>query len=179
MLGLPALRPGERRAERRARVALAVEEVFCNSDLVLTILKDNVGLSTFVACSAVNRMTRALCRSSEALLRSVALYCGGLTKSALCGLLALPWAEASAIPHEVRHRYGGGVFCLYGKDALENVLGERGGMKGVLERTRARADHAACSHAFGVLSCAASPRRPLRAWELEERLHRSKSQRCG
>ena len=65
--------------------------MFGNADIVFCILQGNVGPSTYVACSALNKTVNQLCRSSDELLRGVALYCGGLTKAVFCGLFAVEW----------------------------------------------------------------------------------------
>ena len=139
--------------------------MFANPDLVEAILNGNVGTTTFVACSAVNRTVHTVCRSSEVLLRSVASYTGGLTKATLCGLLALSSADANALPHVVRNRVGGGVYYLYSLDAVQRTLAERGGMLGLRMRIRA-ADTGRRSE-----SCRRNALQTRCMWELEERLH--------
>ena len=169
MLGLPALRPGERRRDSRARLAAAADAVFGNADIVFCILHGNVGPSTYVACSALNKTASLLCRSSEELLQGVALYCGGLTKTLFCGLLAVGWQDASVLPHSKHARWKGGMYCVYGTDAVETVLHEHGGMCALRDRRRLCAlagdgTKAACWYKGG--------KRALRSWELEEKLPR-------
>ena len=94
MIGLSALCPGERRSDRRERAAALAEAVFGNADVMFCVLNGNVGTSTYVACAAVNKACLHLCDFSEELLRSVALYCGGLTKTVFCGLFAVTWTDA-------------------------------------------------------------------------------------
>ena len=169
MIGLSALCPGERRSDRRERAAALAEAVFGNADVMFCVLNGNVGTSTYVACAAVNKACLHLCRFSEELLRSVALYCAGLTKTVFCGLFAVTWTDAAKLPHSVCARRTGGVYCVYGADAVQAVLCRPGGMHVLRERQRLRLV------AVGMTSCvqvACEQRRSLRSWELEERLHR-------
>ena len=168
MLGLPALRPGERRSERRVRLAAAADAVFGNADIVFCILHGNVGTSTYAVCSALNKTASLLCHSSEALLRGVALYRGGLTKTLFCGLFAVGWQDAAVLPHSKHARWKGGAYCVYGADAVETVLREHGGMCALRDRRRL------CALAAGrtKTACGHQEKRALRAWELEEQLHR-------
>lgn len=168
MLGLPALRLGERRSDRRARTAAAADAVFGNADIVFCILNGNVGPSTYTACAALNNTASHLCRSSEQLLRSVALYCGGLTKTVFCDLFAMRCDEAAVLPHCTHVRWKGGVYCMYGADAVEAVLCQDSGLRALRERRRLRTlalcmTRDACGYQGG---------RTLPSWELEEQLHR-------
>lgn len=142
--------------------------MFENADIVFCILHGNVGPSTYVACSALNKTTRLLCRSSEELLRGVALYCGGLTKTVFCGLLAVGWQDAAVLPHSKHARWKGGVYCVYGAEAVETVLCEHGGMCALQDRRRVRAPAVGRTK----VACGYHEKRALRSWELEERLHR-------
>lgn len=174
MIGFPATHESERRFERRQRLAVAAECVFANPDLVHLILNGSAGPATFVACSAVNRTVHTVCRSSDSLVRSVALYCGGLTKATMCGLFALSDAEANALPHVLRRRVGGGMYCLFGPEAVERVLADLGGMVGVRQRMRAAVE------GRGVESSRSASRRTglhRCSWEQEERLHESEVRR--
>ena len=168
MIAFPATHASDRRFERRQRLARAAECVFANPDLVEAILNGNVGTTTFVACSAVNRTVHTVCRSSDVLLRSVASYCGGLTKATLCGLLALSSADADALPHVVHTRVGGGMYHIYSLDAVQRTLAERGGMLGLRVRIRA-ADTGRRSESCRRNAPRTGPNRCM--WELEERLH--------
>ena len=168
MLGLPALRLGERRSDRRARTAAAADAVFGNADIVFCILNGNVGPSTYTACAALNNTASHLCRSSKQLLRSVALYCGGLTKTVFCDLFAMRCDEAAVLPHCTHVRWKGGVYCMYGADAVEAVLCQDSGLRALRERRRLRTlalcmTRDACGYQGG---------RTLPSWELEEQLHR-------
>lgn len=183
MLCLLPLCPGETRAEQQARTSALADAVFSNADILQCILSGNVGPSTFVACSAVNRTAHALCRSSTALLRNAALFCGGVTKTTLRGLFAISQAEAASLPHDVRHRAGGGVYCLYRAEAVDAVL-RCGGMVGLRERLLCRVR----AHALANIELPApaanqtvgqrSRRRRMRSWQLEEALHRRKVHRA-
>lgn len=149
-------------------MAALADAVFGNVDIVFCILHGNIGPSTYVACSALNKTASLLCRSSEELLRGVAMYCGGLTKTAFCGLLAVRWHDAAVLPHSRHGRWRGGVYCVYGADAVEIVLCRHGGMCALRGRRRL------CALAAGKTrdGCGYQEKRVLRAWELEEQLHR-------
>ena len=99
-----------------------IDSVFSNPDLLLCVLSENIGPSTYVAVSGVSKMCHELCRSSEELLRSVTRYCGGATATVLCGVLALRWKDARELPHTVWPRKGGGTYYLFGDEAVARVL---------------------------------------------------------
>jgi hypothetical protein len=111
------------RERARERLKIAANLVFGNADLVETILKGNIGPSTFSVASRVNTTCRFVCRTSLPLLRSVALYSShprsdnAMTTTTFRGLFALKASEAAAIPHEDRKRYR-----LYRKGAVDIVL---------------------------------------------------------
>ena len=107
-------------------MAAAADAVFGNADIVFCILNGNVGPSTYTACAALNKTASHLCRSSEQLLRSVALYCGGLTKTVFCDLFAMRGDEAAVLPHCTHVRWKGGVYCMYGADAVDPRSHARG-----------------------------------------------------
>jgi hypothetical protein len=141
---------------RRARWA-AGEAVLCNPDLVSHILSGTVGPSTYFAASHVSRAWRAACRAGETLLRLVALYQGGLTKTAFTRLFALTPREADGFPRTSHRRGGGGVYYIYGESAVDSVLAP-GGFARWHQRLANRP--------------AASTGRPAAdAWEVEDRLH--------
>lgn len=100
-------------------------EVLSNRDLVVHMLRGTIGPSTYFRASSVCKVWLAACRSDETLLRLVALYQGGLTRTVFTQLFALTQKEALEIPHEVR-RAVGGVCYIYGADAVERVLTDDG-----------------------------------------------------
>ena len=153
-------------ARRRRREAVTAA-VLSNADLVACILRGNVGPSTFAAASAVSRAWLQACRADEGVLRSVALYQGGLTKAALMRLFALSSCEADALPHTSHARHGGGCFFLYREPAVDALLGAAG-MEAWRCRLRARAQ----SQWTPRLAWPLPTRQPRRApWQEEERLH--------
>ena len=133
-------------------------------DLVALILRNNVGVWTFVQASAVCKQFHRVCRSDESLLVSAALYTGGLTKAHFAGLFALSPVECKRFTHKVIHRTFGGVYCLFGTTAIEHVMRAVGGIEGWRARVAARVPVMRPQRrpSFG--------KRPQ--WELEEGLHR-------
>ena len=102
-------------------------EVLSNTDIVLLILRGNVGPSTFCAASEVCHAWHAVCRSDVELLRSTALYQGGLTKTALCGLFVLTSTEAAALPHKEHWLKWTRKKCyIFSKPAVEQLLASDG-----------------------------------------------------
>ena len=153
-------------AKRRRREA-ATAAVLSNADLVACILRGNVGPSTFAAASMVGRAWLQACRSDEGVLRSVALYQGGLTKAALMCLFALPSRDADALPRTSHARHGGGGFFLYREPAVDALLGAAG-IEAWHCRLRARAQ----SQWTPPLMWTSPSRQPRRApWQEEDRLH--------
>ena len=80
------------------------ERVLCNGDLLAYILSGNVGLSTYVMVRQVSKATYDVCVDNTALLRSVALHDGGLTKSQFVGLFSLNYQEGGRYPHMTKGR---------------------------------------------------------------------------
>lgn len=152
----------------RQRVGALAEEVFASPDLVEQIMHGNVGPSTFVAMSRVNRTAHEVCRSSAPLLRTVALYSGALTKAAFCGLFGLSSADAAKLPHTRRGRAH-----LYGELAVELALTGPDAMRRIQAAQRERAA-AVRSQAHRLMiytaqeagSCAGFRKRPR--WRVEE-----------
>ena len=143
-------------------------EVLSNTDLVACILQFNVGPSTFAATSAVSRVWLQACRSDEGVLRSVALYQGGMTKAALMRLFALPSHDADALPRTSHARHGGGRFFLYREPAVDVLLGAAG-MEAWRYRLRARVRLQRSPVLMWPLRPHYSPRRA--PWQEEDRLH--------
>ena len=141
----------------RKRESVAGARVLSNPDLVAHILSGTIGPSTYFAASLVCRAWHAACRSDETLLRLVALYQGGLTRTLFRSLFALTQQEVESLPHIVRRRPVSGTYYLYGEDAVEQVLAG-GGFARWLERIAARPRQRWRSQTMG--------------WELEDRLHR-------
>ena len=172
----PATRPIATTAPlAQRRRTTAVDAVLSNQDLVAHILRSGIGPSTFVAAGGVCKAWRAVCRSDEAVLRCVAMYQGGLTRTAFRGLFGLTSAEAAAYPHIVRRRFGGGSYCVYGDEAVDRVLGADGGMDAVRMRmqNQKRAAPQQRTPRFP-----AHPQRRLQTFQLEELLHRRAADRA-
>ena len=112
-------------AQRSRRSRVAIDAVMSNPDLVSIILRSPIGPSTFVAASRVSKVWHAVCRSDEHALRGVALYQGGLTRTALRGLFGLTSAEAAAYPHTT-HAHAVGRYCVYEQMAIDLVLADHG-----------------------------------------------------
>lgn len=76
----------------------ATAEVLSNPDLVASILRGNVGPSTFAAAGSINRAWLQACRFDESVLHSVALYQAGLTDQSRAHALAclLPCSRSQA-----------------------------------------------------------------------------------
>eukprot|EP00966_Prymnesium_polylepis_P305631 7062737-Prymnesium_polylepis.1 len=62
----------------------------------------------------------SVCQSNESVLRGVAQYQGGLTKSAFMKLFAVTSLKAEALPRTTQKRYDGGTYYLY-SDAAVNA----------------------------------------------------------
>lgn len=154
--------------QRRRR---AVSAVVSDSDLMSLILRDTIGPSAFATASMVCKVWLSVCRSDEAVLRGVALYQGGLTKSLFTKLFAVAPREADALPHTTCKRFGGGSYFLYRRDAVDAVLAA-GGINEWRVRLRLHAENPCTVPLPAKPSC-------LRlAVQKEERLHRQASQ-CG
>ena len=140
----------------RRSTGSAGDAVLSNLDLVAHILRGTIGPSTYYAASLVCKAWYVACRADETLLRLVALYQGGLTRTIFQRLFALSHEQVRALPHAVRRRPLAGPYYLYSEAAVERVLA-RGGharWRERLARPRVRW------------------RAPTRGWELEEWLHR-------
>ena len=120
-----------------------IEAVLTNEDLVTQIFRGTIGPSTFAAISRVCKLWHSVCRSDETVLRMVALYQGGLTKTVFCGLFAMVPRDATALPHTVQRRRNGGSYYIFGKAAIDAVL-VAGGMPALRVRVAKRAAVVAC-----------------------------------
>lgn len=150
-----------KRVERRAA---ATREALGNPDILACILRDNVGPSTFAAVSEVCRAWRAVCRSDPTVLRSVALYQGGLTRGKLMHLFAITQCEAKSLPYKAHTRYDGATYYVYSAPAVDALLCNSG-----MEAWRLRLQARASSP---VALWPPPPRPPQRAhWQEEARLH--------
>ena len=155
-------------AKRRRRDE-ATAEVLSNPDLVASILRGNVGPTTFAAAGAVSRAWLQACRFDEGVLHSVALYQAGLTKAALMRLFALSSHDADALPRTSHARHGGGHFFLYREPAVDALLGAAG-MEAWRYRLHARAQ---LQGSTNIMRSRSRPRcAPRRApWQEEDWLH--------
>lgn len=146
----------------------AVAAVMSNADLVSEFLTGTIGPSTLVAASRVCKLWHSVCRSDERVLRLVALYQGGVTKSVFCGMFALAPCEADGMTHTTRRRRKGGLYHLFGDAAVADAMA-RGGMAGLRARLTKRANTAARrSHPYPVSSVR---RTWLQQARLEDMLH--------
>ena len=121
------------------RIQAVVHSVMSSQDLVSLILCGTVGPSAFVAASGVCKLWHRVCRTDALVLKLVALYQGGVTRSVFCGLFALTAREAQHPRFQhTRHtrRWRGGVYYLYGLAAVDAVLAL--GMPELQERIAAR-----------------------------------------
>ena len=160
-------------------------------ELIVHILRGNVGLFSYIQCSAVSRAWRVACRSDMALILAVAAYTDGLTRSHFMGLLGLTFAEAVRFPHRSVpraprvQRWNASLYrtplepwpCyyIYGPNAVGLALAHVGGLGGWRQRlARAPASSTPRPHAQPWATAAVGYRR-LRQWELEEACHRKKA----
>ena len=153
-------------------------------ELIVHVLRGNVGVFTYVQAAAVSTAWRAACRSDTALLCAVSSYAGGLARSHFMGLLGLTFVEAVSFPHRAVPRAPcfsvyrtpsvSDVYFLYSPDAVRRALVHLGGLDGWRHRLACIARRGmlppwwwtSVEH-FGVLPARAG----LRQWELEEELH--------
>ena len=122
---------------------VAITTVVTDLDLVSHIFRGNIGPSTYVTAATVCKAWHSACRNDPRVLRSVALYQGGLTTTAFCGLFAIPWKSAIRhFPHEMRMRIRDGFeYRLFSDAAVDKVLDavcEYDGIRGVRERLASR-----------------------------------------
>ena len=144
----------------------AMHEVLSDCDLVSCILRGNVGPSAYVAASGVCKAWHWVCRSDDALLRLVALYQGGVTKTAFCGLFALHPMAAQQLPHTTRARRDGAPYFLFGAAAVDAALAD--GMHAYRERVCKRATDVAHGRCVRM---PLAPRSILAKSRLEDTLH--------
>ena len=123
-------------ADARRRAKAARDAVMTNADLVCVMFNGNIGPNTLAIASQVCKTWRAAC-STEAVLRAAALYTGGVTKGVFCGMFALTYAEARAIPHDERRSSIGRLYFLYSAKAVDAVL-VNGGAQALSARRRRR-----------------------------------------
>ena len=142
----------------------AVHAVLSSPDLLGLVL-GCVGPVTFACARRVCKAWLDVCSTDERVLRSVALYSGGLTKSTFTRLFAVSGPEADTLPRSTYRRAAGGKYFLYGADAVDTVLADGG-----LARRRGRLQ--LCAPARPSLGPALLfPKSARRAFKREERLH--------
>ena len=142
-----------------------------DDEIAAYIVRNNVGLFTYVQLTAVCKRLRHICRSDESLLVSVALYAGGLTRKHFKGLFALSLHECKKFPHEMMDSaWQVGTHAVYGEDAVHMAVRAVGGVAGWRARVAARAQHAVVAppppqwpNALRAIGS--------RQWEREEDLH--------
>ena len=115
----------ERKMHRR-NCSVATDAVLSNPDLIAYILKGRIGPSTYFTACLVNKAWYTACRTDETLLRLVALYQGGLTRTIFRRLFALTQCEIKTLPHEVHRRPYVGPYYLYREAAVDCVLADGG-----------------------------------------------------
>ena len=143
-----------------------------DDDLLAVILRNNVGLWTFVQCRAVSKRLRQLCQSDESLLLSAALYTGGLTRTRFMGLFALTHAECNSFPGaRISRGWACASYHLYRRDAIEQAMRAIGGVAGWRERMAAQASRPQPPPRPPSFAPYGKRVRRLQ-WELEEDLHR-------
>ena len=141
-----------------------------DDDLIALILRNNIGLWTFVQCSAVCKRLYEICRSDESILVSAALYTGGLTRTNFMGLFAFSPYECKRFPSTATERsWDVGIYHLYRGDAIEKAVRAVGGVAGW--RTRIASRRSVPSKPR-LPAWKPSGKRMRRQWELEEDLHR-------
>jgi hypothetical protein len=145
----------------------AIEAVLCNEDLLAHILGGHIGPTTLVAVSRVCKAWHSMVRTNETVLRMVALYQGGLTKTIFCGLFAVMPREAVSLPHAMHRRRNGGSYYLFGKPAIDEILA-KGGMLAMRDRLAKRSKAIARGRVLYELQNGRS--RTEQIW-LEDRLH--------
>jgi hypothetical protein len=147
-----------------------MSDVLTNPDLVGKILAGNIGPSAFAAASLVSKGWSSVCRADERVLRGVARYQGGVTKTVLMRLFAVSPHEADTLPRTSHKRYGGGTYFLYSEAAIDAILAY-GGIQEWQKRLRSR----------GASPCLTrrqlQPSDVRRAFQREERLHTRAVQR--
>ena len=150
--------------------SVAIDAVLSDDDLVALILSRGIGPASFTAASLVCKAWLRVCRSDERVLRGVAGYQGGLTKSGFMKLFAISSKEADALPRSTHKRYGGGSYFLYRGDAVDAVL-TAGGIKEWQKRLRFRGEHPR------IVGWPQQPDCFRQACLREERLHTQAAQR--
>ena len=146
-----------------------------DDDILACIVRNNVGVFTYVQLSAVCKRLYRLCRSDESLLVSAALYTGGLTRTRFMGLFALTQREVGQFPYEtVERAWLSGTYTMYRADAVHQAVRAVGGVAGWRSRVAARAP--ATMHHRSPVRYTARPFGKRRQWELEEDLHQAHPQ---
>ena len=142
----------------------AIDAVVADVDLVGVILAGNIGPSGFAAASLVCKVWLSVCRMDERVLRGVAAYQGGLTKGVFMKLFAISSQEADALPRTKHKRYGGGVYFLYHREAVDAILAA-GGITNWRTGLRLRIENTSITRWPSRPGCV------RRASQQEERLH--------
>lgn len=139
----PPLTWAARDLQRRRNTRVAISAVVNNVDLLSIIMCGNTGPSGLNAASLVCKTWLSVCRTDERVLRSVALYQGGVTKSVFMQLFAVTSKQADDLPRTKHSRFGSGAqyYYLYREVAVDAVLAA-GGMPALRERLRLRGDSA-------------------------------------
>jgi hypothetical protein len=101
-----------------AVVGTAVDAVLANHDLLRLLLSGTVGPSSYATLAQTCCALRDFLYADAQVLRSAALYSGGLTKDVFCALFCLRGEHVDALfPYAQRHR-----FRLFGADAVDCAL---------------------------------------------------------
>lgn len=150
-------------------------------DLVVHILRGNVGLSTWVSAQRVCKGWRDALRSDAELLTALAEYTGGLTRTQFAGLLGLTSEVAASFPCKpMRSKFT--TYFLYAPATVRQALRMCGGLESWERRLVERASYwpvgaerraAERWLAREALACAGGGRKRMRNFELEERHHRT------
>ena len=131
---------------------MASEEVLCNRDLVVLILRyADLDPVSFVHMGLVNHAWRTACQGDPDLLIRAAAGRPYMTKRALMGLTGLTSTEANTLPREFKQRppsHGGGGMWAYSPVVAHAALAIVGG----LECRRLRLAHRAMAHPSTWLS---------------------------
>ncbi len=89
-------------------------------DLLRLILIGSIGVSTYCRVCRVNKLVRHLLYTDNDLIRSVALYTGGLTKRDLCFFFCLSDVFVRKLPFKQI-----GYWRQYGERAVDDILWSR------------------------------------------------------
>ena len=144
-----------------------------SDDVLGCILRNNVGISTFVQVSSVCKRLRRICHTDESILISAATYSGGLTRTDFKGLFALTPSESEIFTHVwLKKMWHTGRYCIYHADGVNEVIRAMGGMVGWRERVAASLLRPAPKWSWPQRPAPYLGKRTRRLrWELEEDLH--------